>query len=475
MTNISSGFHVCSPLPIDDRSLLSKSEMLTANENRYPNYFLVVCSDDGSLYMFNKNDPEPSETTGKFKPVEMSSSGALLFDKATWEQLSIEQKKALAGRQVIITDDTEDSKDIIADDRTTVTTTWSSTKISKEIKSAHHDRSMILIGDSYGLDTEWWTGWPTAFKTANTQWNVWTGATGGAGFSIAAEGRNFLQTLQSVYNENAIDPLEITDIVVLGGYNDMVSAQTGSIPAIVAHLSPYIEEFMTYCKETFPNAAVHVGCIAVDYNNATNNNCCEMVNQAYQQLSAKYDYKCNRNFRFILLQKSLLFFADGNPNSGFHPNTTGNTTVSDYLTQYLQNGNFVVRKGLIQNGAQIYVENGHVTIMNNTYPVTETGFLIAELLALGSIPFNTWTKVCDLGENGENILWGAGNGFPLLKKVIWRIESNQPTRHVSTVSIKIVDKAAYVKCTDNANGVTFSGSEYVEMSDPLHFDYQVMY
>lgn len=302
-----------------------------------------------------------------------------------------------------------------------------------------------------------------------------TGATGGAGFSIAAEGRNFLQTLQSVYNENAIEPLEITDIVVLGGYNDMVSAQTGSIPAIVAHLSPYIEEFMTYCKETFPNATVHVGCIAVDYNDATNNYRCEMLNQAYQQLSAKYDYKCNRNFRFILLQKSLLFFADGNPNSGFHPSTTGNTTVADYLTRYLQNGDFVVRKGLIQNGAQVYVENGHVTIMNNTYPAAETGFLNAEIMALGNIPFNVWTKVCDLGENGENILWGAANGFPLLKKVVWRIENNLPTQHVSTVAVKIVNKAAYVKCVDNGNGVSFSGNVYIEMSDPLHFDYQVMY
>ena len=63
--HINTGFHVGSATPIDDRSYLSKAEMLSVNESIYPDFFLVVCSDDGGLYLYDKS-ATPSEETGKF-------------------------------------------------------------------------------------------------------------------------------------------------------------------------------------------------------------------------------------------------------------------------------------------------------------------------------------------------------------------------------------------------------------------------
>lgn len=69
MININTGFSLGAGVPLDSRTYLTKAEMLAVNENIYPDYLLVTCSEDGFLYMFDKNmDPsEVSATTGKFK------------------------------------------------------------------------------------------------------------------------------------------------------------------------------------------------------------------------------------------------------------------------------------------------------------------------------------------------------------------------------------------------------------------------
>lgn len=69
MINVNTGFHLGAALPLDDRSYLTKAEMLAVDENIYPDYFLAVCADDGFVYMFDKSidDADKSSETGKFK------------------------------------------------------------------------------------------------------------------------------------------------------------------------------------------------------------------------------------------------------------------------------------------------------------------------------------------------------------------------------------------------------------------------
>lgn len=64
---INAGFHLGAAVALDDRLYLTKAEFLTVNENIYPDYALIVCKDDGSLWVFDKSaDVDP--VNGKFKP-----------------------------------------------------------------------------------------------------------------------------------------------------------------------------------------------------------------------------------------------------------------------------------------------------------------------------------------------------------------------------------------------------------------------
>ena len=61
-----SGFSLGSSDPIDDRLVLTKAQMKTANDAVYPDVYIAVCKEDGSLYVYNKEN-EIDEETGKFR------------------------------------------------------------------------------------------------------------------------------------------------------------------------------------------------------------------------------------------------------------------------------------------------------------------------------------------------------------------------------------------------------------------------
>lgn len=73
MIQLATGFEVLTSLPLDSRNLMTKAEMLTANDNVFPDYFLTQCADDGGkLYVYDKSNATPSATTGKFTPLDES-------------------------------------------------------------------------------------------------------------------------------------------------------------------------------------------------------------------------------------------------------------------------------------------------------------------------------------------------------------------------------------------------------------------
>ena len=78
---------------------------------------------------------------------------------------------------------------------------------------------------------------------------------GQAGFVAAGQGSNFIQLLQALEN-TVTDKEKVSDIVVIGGIND-ASLQTSSGAEESA-----VAAFCTYCHNNYPNALVHVGCIA---------------------------------------------------------------------------------------------------------------------------------------------------------------------------------------------------------------------
>lgn len=66
--NVNSGFSVGAPVPIDERLILSKSQMKNIATYTMPTNYLAVCSDNGELYVYNSAG-EFSNETGYFSPI----------------------------------------------------------------------------------------------------------------------------------------------------------------------------------------------------------------------------------------------------------------------------------------------------------------------------------------------------------------------------------------------------------------------
>ena len=75
---VSKSFLYKMPIPVDTRLILSKKEMLEANEGFLPNIYFALCKDDGQFYLYNKSN-ESNKETGKFtlinKAVEVDIKG----------------------------------------------------------------------------------------------------------------------------------------------------------------------------------------------------------------------------------------------------------------------------------------------------------------------------------------------------------------------------------------------------------------
>lgn len=156
--------------------------------------------------------------------------------------------------------------------------------------------SIICIGDSIGVG---WTpsgtvqSWITKLKNKlnynNT--NFYSNAYGGTGFYATGDDKNFLTLLQEL-NNSISDKDSVTDIIVVGGTNDNAAAIT------YANITSGIENFVTYAKTTYPNAKIHVGCIAYFGTTGAFSNRLNIINKtlpAYKHiidLHEDYIYNC---------------------------------------------------------------------------------------------------------------------------------------------------------------------------------------
>lgn len=71
---VNSGFSVGAPVPIDERIVLSKSQMLNMSDSTMPDTYFAICSDDGNLYVYNKSGTY-SSSTGYYALVKGDGSG----------------------------------------------------------------------------------------------------------------------------------------------------------------------------------------------------------------------------------------------------------------------------------------------------------------------------------------------------------------------------------------------------------------
>lgn len=255
-----------------------------------------------------------------------------------------------------------------------------------------NNRKFVLIGDSYGLTTDYWTSWQTYFDQI-VSCTTYASALGGSGFIGDSSVKTFNAQMVDLIPK-ITDKTGITDVVVLGGYNDASTNRN------VSDITDAMKTFKATVHNNLPNARIHVGFIGVDYRNtgmqATLNSYASFYETACRNAAISYI----PHFQFALLNKSYIFFDSSNPNSGFHPNSNGNMKVAECLVQYLNNGGFDVIYAEAFSGFSVYTFNGNAVL----FPSTGGGPLIPG----GEYPRATWATLIDLEQN-SNLIWGNHN------------------------------------------------------------------
>ena len=209
------------------------------------------------------------------------------------------------------------------------------------IIKAFLNRKYIFVGDSYILgfsnDGHLYTSFAEIIN-ANLGLGATILGTSGAGFANVGTGinesKNFLQTLQT-YNGDTAAKNSISDIYVMGGYNDRTHTPTEIWTAM--------QEFSTYTKETFPNARVHVAFIGWSLLPAEYT-ALEQTALAYSRCGL-YNMEYMSNSEYIL-HSSHYFTSDW-----VHPNNEGHATLATYLATNILGGEIDV----IQQRGQLSV------------------------------------------------------------------------------------------------------------------------
>lgn len=196
---------------------------------------------------------------------------------------------------------------------------------------AHYGRRFIFIGDSYadGWDPEnsstikSWVGY-IKDKLKLNSYSCYENHAGGAGFvAVGQTGKTFAGLLSEIA-PSVKDGDTITDIVVLGGYNDREQSSA---------INSAISSFITTAAESYPNAIVRVGWIGRNVSASKSTDVVTNVFRSakeYIQAEASYlsgiEYAC-RNAEY--------FFNDG-----IHPNTVGQKAIAKGLYNCLTAGSY---------------------------------------------------------------------------------------------------------------------------------------
>lgn len=118
---VPSAFQLTSNEPIDTRLILTKDEMRVINDERMPDLYFTICSDDNQLYIYNKSSTTDGDL-GKFNLVDkvkasevtskiQRSVGGAADDTSTWdtkdaaEEYAFNNDLAYAGQVIYIKED----------------------------------------------------------------------------------------------------------------------------------------------------------------------------------------------------------------------------------------------------------------------------------------------------------------------------------------------------------------------------------
>ena len=205
-----------------------------------------------------------------------------------------------------------------------------------EIIRQFFNRKIIMVGDSYILgysnDGNIYNSFAQIMKQ-NLPFDITVLGTSGAGFAQrgtgTGEGKNFLETLQTFTGDQSAKDA-ITDIYVIGGYNDRTHT--------VNDIQQAIEEFYNGAITEFKNAKIHIGFIGWSLMSAEYGALAQGI-YAYSAAGVhKIDYLAGSE---VILRNSSFFTTDN-----VHPNQAGHNILASYLASAVMGGGISVSQTL---------------------------------------------------------------------------------------------------------------------------------
>lgn len=194
---------------------------------------------------------------------------------------------------------------------------------------AKQGRRYIFLGDSYadgwnpegGANIDSWVDYIKSYLGLN-DYSYYTSHAGGTGFTVSGQTGYTFAGLLTQLSPSVENPGSITDIVVLGGYNDRNNA--GSIRST-------INSFRATAKTMFPNAVVRVGWIG---RNVSATKTIDTVNNLFlsAQEYVKADISYLHGIEYAARRIDQFF------NDGIHPNEVGQQDIAVALMQCLTGG-----------------------------------------------------------------------------------------------------------------------------------------
>lgn len=188
------------------------------------------------------------------------------------------------------------------------------------------NRKYIFIGDSYAdgyTEVGTFQSWVDRIITKlnlTLNVNVFRNHLGGTGFVNSVDNKTFLTLLTDL---NITDKESITDIVVLGGFNDRTHLHETIINAI--------QTFIDRAKELYPNATVHIGEIGWSTLQQRRKEIGKMISNCYRKIPLMGGRHI-KNIEFSLHNYEWLTDDYG------HPNGDGQESIANHLYEYLTTG-----------------------------------------------------------------------------------------------------------------------------------------
>ena len=263
-----------------------------------------------------------------------------------------------------------------------------SNTVSKVDSRTQSAREFILVGDSFGggVDGNDNThavtggGWIERFKTAVTGWaKVYNNQIPLGGVYGFASSRPFLDVLQDA-EQYITDKTKITDIVVLGGTNDISQSPTAVRLAI--------EAFVDYCHTNYPKARVAIGCIGTNVN--------AMVNT----MGPIYRHCVSKGAEYISDLRALFCLTKYIGTDGVHLTQAGYEYYQPFITEAILTGHSSWKFIESNTSAEWLTISSAFSTNHNTIRLSYT------------ITNNTWMMAL-MGTNNQQGGQGIANAIPV--------------------------------------------------------------